>query len=124
MASSPASDVILSAKDYCQIVIDTFQGYADKEFEDKPLWRALKIDFKNWTKEYWDVLNGKTWNKILTYCIPCGVWIEESDNQSEVLIKLVLAPTYDIYLENWDIDHINKVAKTFGRVSRSIHLRL
>ena len=124
MTTPPASDAIMRPKDYRQIVIDTFQGYADEEFEGKPLWRALKIDFKDWTKEHWDALNGKTWNKILTYCIPRGVWIEESDNQSEVLMKLVSAPTYDIYLEDWDMDRINKVAQTYGRVSRVVALRL
>ena len=124
MASSPAPDVILSAKDYRQIVIDTFQGYADEEFEGKPLWRALKIDFKDWTKEHWNALNGKTWKKILTYCIPRGIWIEESNNQSEVLMKLVSAPTYDIYLEDWDIDCINKVAQTYGKISRVVALWL
>ena len=124
MTTSPAADVILTAKDYRQIAIDMFQGYADERFEGKPLWRSMKIDFKDWTKEHWDALDGKTWNKILTYCVPRGVWIEESDNQSEVLIKLVSAPTYDIDLEDWDINRINKVAKTYGRVSRGIHLRL
>ncbi len=124
MASLPAPDVILSAKDYCQIVIDTFQGYADEEFEGKPLWRALKIDFKGWTKENWDALDDKTWNKILGYCIPRGVWIEESDNQFEILMKLVSAPTYDIYLEDWDMDRINKVTQTYDRVSRVVALRL
>ena len=84
----------------------------------------MKFNFKDWTKENWDALDDKTWNKILTYCVPRGVWIEESNNQSEVLIKLVLAPTYDIDLEHWDMDRINKVAKTYGRVSRGIHHRL
>ena len=84
----------------------------------------MKIDFKYWTKEQWDALDGKTWNKILTYCIPRGVWIEESDNQSEVLMKLVSAPTYDIDLEDWDMDRINKVAKTYGKVFKGIALQL
>ena len=39
-------------------------------------------------------------------------------------MKLVLAPTYDIYLEDWDMDCINKVAQTYGRVSRVVALRL
>ena len=124
MTTLPALNVILSAKDYRKIATDMFQGYADECFEGKPLWRSMKIDFKYWTKEQWDALDGKTWNKILTYCIPRGVWIEESDNQSEVLMKLVSAPTYDIDLEDWDMDRINKVAKTYGKVSRGIALRL
>ena len=37
-------------------------------------------------------------------------------------MKLVSALTYDIDLEDWDIDHINKVAKTYGKVSRGIAL--
>ena len=39
-------------------------------------------------------------------------------------MKLVSAPTYDIDLEDWDMDRINKVAKTYGKVSRGITLRL
>ena len=34
------------------------------------------------------------------YYISHDIWIEKSDNQSKVLMKLVLAPTYDIYLED------------------------
>ena len=124
MTTSPALQIIITDKDYRQIATNMFQGYADERFEGKLLWRSMKIDFKYWTKEHWDALDGKTWNKILTYCIPRGVWIEESDNQSEVLMKLVSAPTYDIDLEDWDMDRINKVAKTFGKASRGIHLRL
>ena len=60
MASSPAPDVILSAKDYRQIATNMFQGYTDERFEGKLLWRSMKIDFKYWTKENWDALDGKT----------------------------------------------------------------
>ena len=73
MTTLLAFDAIIRPKDYCHIVIDIFQRYADEEFESKSLWRALKIDFKDWIKEYWDTLNGKTWNKILMYCILCDV---------------------------------------------------
>ncbi len=31
---------------------------------------------------------------------------------------------YNIYLEDWDIDCINKVAQTFDEVFRGIHLQL
>ena len=46
MTALPASDAIMRPKDYRQIVIDIFQRYADEEFESKPLWKALKIDFE------------------------------------------------------------------------------
>lgn len=39
-------------------------------------------------------------------------------------MKHILIPTYDIYLEDWDIDCINKIAQTFGWVSKSIYLQL
>ena len=122
MTTSPTSQIIMTDKNYNQIDTNMFQGYANERFEGKFLQKSMKIDFKYWTKKYWDALNGKTWNKILTYCISCDVWIEESDNQFEVLMKLVSAPTYDIYLENQDMDYINKVVQTFGKVSRDIHL--
>lgn len=70
MRNSLALDIILSAKDYCKIATNIFQRYIDEYFEGKHLWRSIKIDFKYWTKEQWDALNSKTWNKISTYCIP------------------------------------------------------
>lgn len=85
---------------------------------------TLRINFKCWTKENWDGLNSKTQKKILGYYILCIIWIEESDNQSKVLIKLSLALTYNIYLKDWNMDHINKVAQTFGKISRGIVLWL
>ena len=39
-------------------------------------------------------------------------------------MKLVLAPRYDIDLEDWDLDRINKVSRTYGKISRDIALRL
>ena len=35
-------------------------------------------------------------------------------------MKLVLALMYDIYLEDWDMDYINKVFQTYDRVSRIV----
>ena len=35
-------------------------------------------------------------------------------------MKLVSTPTYNIDLEDWDMDRINKVAKSYGKVSRGI----
>ena len=122
MTTSPALQIIMTDKDYRQIATNMFQGYVDERFEGKLLWKSMKINFKYWTKEHWDAPDGKTWNKILGYSILRGIWIEESDNQSEVLMKLILALMYDIYLEDWDMDHINKVAQTFGKVSKSIYL--
>ena len=60
MVSPPALEVILSDEDYRQITIDTFQEYADEDFEGKHLWRAIKIDFKLWTKEDWEVIDTTT----------------------------------------------------------------
>ena len=39
-------------------------------------------------------------------------------------MKLILALTYDIDLEDWDIDCINKVAKIYDKISRYIVLWL
>lgn len=35
-------------------------------------------------------------------------------------MKFGLAPIYNINLEDWDIDCINKVAKTYSKISRGI----
>lgn len=37
-------------------------------------------------------------------------------------MKLVLALIYDINLEDWDIDYINKVDQTFDKVFKGIAL--
>ena len=127
MASSPASEVILSDKDYRQIATEMFQGYTDEDFEGKLLWKAMKIDFKNWTKENWDALDGRTWSKIIRFCIPCGIWIEDCDDnssQSKVLMKFVSATKYDTELKDWDMDRIKDVQDTYSKVSRGIHLRV
>ena len=52
MITSPALQIIMTDKNYCQIATDMFQRYANERFKGKFLWRALKIDFKDWTKEY------------------------------------------------------------------------
>lgn len=39
-------------------------------------------------------------------------------------MRLVLTPIYNINLENWDIDCINKVIKTYNKVSKDISLWL
>ena len=39
-------------------------------------------------------------------------------------MKLILTLMYNIYLENWDMDYISKVAQTFSKVFRGIHLQL
>lgn len=46
MTPSLALDVILSAKNYCQIAINMFEKYA-KRFESKHLERSMKINFKH-----------------------------------------------------------------------------
>ena len=128
MTTSPASQVIMTDKDYRQIALDMFQGYAEQELEGKVLWESIKMDFKRWTKEQWDAaINGNTWSMITKYCIPRGVWIdsyEDDSSQSEILMKLVSAPRYDVYLKDWDMDRINLVAQCYGKVSRVVAHRL
>lgn len=122
MTTLPPLEVAMSNKDYYQITINIFQRYVNKHFESKFLWRSIKIDFKNWTKENYDILNGKTWNKISRFYIPRIVWIEDYNNQYEVLMNLISTPKYDIDLKDWDMDCIKEVGKTYSKVSRSIHL--
>lgn len=43
--------VIISDKNYCQIVSDIFQGYANENFEAILIWKIIKNDFEYWTKE-------------------------------------------------------------------------
>lgn len=46
MTTLSTSDYILNAKNYHQITINTFQRYAEENFEDKHQWADIKIDFK------------------------------------------------------------------------------
>ena len=125
MTASPASEVIMSDKDYRQIATDTFQGYADENLEGKPLWESIKTDFEDWTKEHWDAINGKTWSAIKGFCIR-RVWIEDykgHGSRSEILMKFVSATKYDTELKDWDMDRIKEVENTYGTVSRRIQRR-
>lgn len=47
MRTLPISKVIMSDKDYRQIITNGFQGYIDDNLEDKQLWESIKIDFEN-----------------------------------------------------------------------------
>ena len=132
MTTSPASQVIMTDKNYRKIALNMFQGYTEQELEGKVLWESIKMDFKHWNKEQWDtVIHGNTWSMITKYCIPCGVLINNYENdssQSEILMKLVSTPRYDADLKDWDMDRINLVAKSYSKVSRVVahwlrHLR-
>lgn len=46
--------------------------------------------------------------------------IQKSNNQSEILIKLVLALTYNINLKNWSINCINKMTNIYGKIFKGI----
>lgn len=95
-----SSKVAISDKDYCQITTDIFQGYANQDFEGKLLWKSIKMKFKNQTKEYQNILDGKTQDTIIRFYIICGIWIEDYNDQSKVLIKLVSAIKYNINLKD------------------------
>lgn len=84
----------------------------------------MKINFKDLTKKYWDALNSKTWNKVLIYYISYNIWMGKSDNQSEILMELIFTSMHDIYLEDWNIDCINKVIQTYGKVIKVVALWL
>lgn len=58
------------------------------------------------------------------YYISYSISIEESNNSSEILMKLILASIYNINLEDMDIDCINKVAKIYCKVFKSLVLQL
>ena len=51
MTTLPALQLIMPDKNYCQIALDMFQGYAEQELEGKVFWKSIKIDFKRWTKK-------------------------------------------------------------------------
>lgn len=46
MGSLPILNIILSAKNYQQIVTNIFQEYINKHFENKFFLRFMKINFK------------------------------------------------------------------------------
>lgn len=125
MASSPISEVLPSDDVYRKFVTDTLQEYSLSKLEDTLLWGAMHADFENWTGEIWKKINGATWSKIRKYCIPRGVWIDESgDNstRSEILLKLI-STKYDDDLMDWDMNRVKQVEKAYGKVSRGIQYR-
>lgn len=58
------------------------------------------------------------------YYISYGIQINKNNDQSEVGMKLILTLTYDIDFEDLNIDYINKVAKTYGRIFRDMYLQI
>ena len=51
MTTLSTLQVTLSDKNYCQITINTFQKYVDKDFEGTHLWKTIKIDFNSGPKK-------------------------------------------------------------------------
>lgn len=43
---------------------------------------------------------------------------------SLIQIKVILIQIHNIFLKNWEIDHINKDIKTFGKISKSIYFEI
>ncbi len=39
-------------------------------------------------------------------------------------MKLISNPIYNLNLEDWDMNYIDKVAKTFDKISKGIYLQL
>ena len=127
MTTSSTLQIIMTDKDYRQIANNMFQGYAKQQLESKLFCKCIKIDFKLWTKEKWDVaIHDNTWSIIKKYCIPRGVRIDsyaDDSSQSKILMKLVLASTYDINLEDWDMHYIKKVENSYSKVLKDIQLQ-
>lgn len=47
MTTSLTLEIFISDKNYCQIITNIFQGYADNNLEGKLFWKNIKIDFEN-----------------------------------------------------------------------------
>ena len=75
MTTSLTLEITLNDKNYCQITIDNFQKYVNKDFEGTHLWKAIKIDLRFWTKKDWEAINATTWIIIEQYYIPFSVCI-------------------------------------------------
>ena len=52
MTTSTISEVIISDQNYCPIVTNKFQEYADKNLEGKLFLESMRIDFQDWTKKH------------------------------------------------------------------------
>lgn len=68
-----------------------------------------------------------TGSMITKYYILRNIWIdsyEYDSSQFEILKKLVLAPRYDVGLNDLNIDCINIVAKSYSKVSKVVAHRL
>lgn len=64
---------------------------------------------------------------IKTMCFSYDISVDNykgHNSQFEIVIKLVLTSTYKINLEDWDMNDINKIAKTHSKVSGNITLWL
>ena len=64
---------------------------------------------------------------ITKYCILRDIEIdcyEDDRSLSKILMKLVLAPRYDVNLKDWNMNCINLVAKSYDKISRVVAHRL
>ena len=60
---------------------------------------------------------------VKKYYIPCGIWIgsyKDDSSKSEILMKYVLGKKYNIKLNDWDMDCIEKVEIEFSKLSKVI----
>ena len=57
-----------------------FQRYANRGTSDYPLWKAIQIDFMNFTVELMTQLDGDTWSFLEEYCYTHGYWIDNDIN--------------------------------------------
>lgn len=68
MTTLSTLQIIMTNKDYCSIALNMFQRYSKQQFKDKLFWKSIKIDFKLWTKEEWNVaINDNIWSMIKKY---------------------------------------------------------
>ena len=60
---------------------------------------------------------------ITKYYIPRSIWIDsykDDSSQFKILMRLVSAPRYDVYLKDWDMDYINCVAQFYSKISKIV----
>lgn len=108
MTNSLVLNVNPSDQSSLKFVIKIFQEHVFSKLENLLLWSVIHINFKNWTENIWEKLNGNTWSIIRRYNISCNIWIDEFEDNltwSDILLKLILIKN-NKELKDWAIDNI------------------
>lgn len=93
-------DIIFSDKNSWFIAINMFQEFAIVNFAWKIHYRAIKIYIEYLIEKHFNLFSSKNSNKIRTYCIIRGIFINKSISLLKISMNLISTLIYHICSED------------------------